>query len=490
MNDDVTGSAGARFVHAAGWPACLRLAPDLRYAATNAAYDAMMGRCLTGLTLVEAHPELAGQGIFEMHEEVMRTGKPISHEDRMVRLRAPDGTMVPRWFAFTYQPWFEHGQAVGVLVLARETTEAVRTREALEQAIRARDDLSRTVAHDLRTPLNAIAGWMQVLERMPADAQRVQQAARVVLRNVDALVQLLDDLAMSPTRTGPIEIERGPVDFAALVGDAVETIRPRASDAGIHVVVQTDPRCHVHGDDRRLLQVVNNLLSNALKYGAPEHDAAPTRLRVSLALWQGRVRLQVEDEGRGIEPALLGRIFEPYVQGDSSSPGFGLGLSICRGLVEAHGGTLQAHSEGPGRGSTFTVELPWLADGRPERTLPGRPRVLVVEDHDDTRAFMVELLGLCGVEVHSARDGADALAFLEGATVDLVVSDLDMPRIDGLAMVHALTAQGYTLPAIAVTANADGELARQAREAGFLEVLTKPVSLERFQRVLDDLLGR
>lgn len=629
MSDDSAVAAGIQFVRAAGWPCSLRLGEELRFVATNDAYDAMIGRSVEGQTLIEAFPEVVEQGMLALHQGVMRTGTPERHEDRRVFLRGPCGELVERYFTFTYQPWYGPSGIIGVIGMALETTEAVRTREALkrtlarlesetsllnrlvanapvaialarapdwsfevcnramadifrrpleevrgrsvfdfapglaaqgfrdlmdqvaatgepyvgvgipvtiegpdgpgplrrfdfvyerlpgedepvellivahdvtaihdarealERTLKARDDFSRAVAHDLRTPLNAISGWMQVLGRMRGDPARVDQAVRVVQRNVDAIAQLLDDLAVVRAGGGPVELNRIPVDLSALVADAIEALRPRAAGAHLTLSSRLDPRCDVYGDPTRLQQVINNLLANALKYGSPGAGTSTSEVRVEVARHGEQVVLTVADEGRGIAPELVERVFEPYFQGDPESPGLGLGLSICRSLVEAHGGALSVRSEGLGRGATFEVRLPWCEPVVPhDDTVDEAPRVLLVEDHADTRAFMIELLRMCGLEVHAVRDGAEAMAFLEAADVDMVVSDLNMPRIDGIAMAHAFAAQGYNLPAIAITANTDADTVTRAREAGFLQVLAKPVSLDALRAAIDRMLGR
>jgi signal transduction histidine kinase len=244
---------------------------------------------------------------------------------------------------------------------------ATREQEArteAEQANRLKDEFLALLSHELRTPLNAVMGWTQILQAAGLTQPTVVRGLASIKRNAEAQHRLVEDLLdVSRIVTGKFPLERQPVDLRAAVSAAVETIRPAATTKNVRLTADLNTAVRVDGDAYRLQQVTTNLLSNALKF-TPEGG----QVDVWLATVKGYAALAVRDSGEGIAPELRPHIFDRFRQGDSSSTrahgGLGLGLALAKHIVEAHGGTIEAHSEGPGRGSTFSVRIP-AADSRP-----------------------------------------------------------------------------------------------------------------------------
>jgi PAS domain S-box-containing protein len=405
------------------------------------------------------------------------------------------------------------GTVVGASTIARDISERVRTDEerrrllASEQAARAqaeaanraKDEFLATVSHELRTPLTAILGWGAMLERMaPADA-RTAKAVQSISRNTRALTQLVDDLLdVSRMIAGKIRLEVGPVDIGDVVDAAVEAVLPAATakDIELDVSIAAGTRT-LAGDAARLQQAVWNLLSNAIKFTPPGG-----RVQVSTRGVDGEIELVVKDSGIGIEPAFLPYVFDRFRQADPSSTrahtGLGLGLAIVRHLVELHGGTVQAASDGRDAGTQITMRLPCrhgsfdepasrsrlatapIASGA-RHALPRLDgvRILIVDDDRESGEVMREALLACGAEIQCVASAADAIDALSEARPDVVLSDIAMPGRDGYAVLREVRALepvfGRRVPVAAVSAYARSEDRDRALAAGFDEYLAKPV---------------
>jgi signal transduction histidine kinase/ActR/RegA family two-component response regulator len=371
--------------------------------------------------------------------------------------------------------------------LARALEREREARAHAEAASRAKDQFLATLSHELRTPLNAILGWAGLL-REAADPERVARGLAVVERNGRALAQLVSDLLdMSRLAAGDMEVVREDVDLLSAVDEAVESVRPAARAKGVSLTRAAGPELpRVHGDRARLRQVAWNLLSNAVKF-TPSGGAIDVRLGIE----EGRAVLEVADTGIGMTPEVLSAVFDPFVQADASPArrhgGLGLGLAICRELVELHGGTIGADSEGPGRGTTFRVSLP--AAPRVAPVAPGpagsRPdlrgaRVLVVDDEDDSRDLLLQLLASWGAQPTGAASAREALEAIARERPDLVVSDIAMPGEDGLAFIRDLRrseakSAERRVPVAALTAFARADDRDRTLAAGFDAHLAKPV---------------
>ena len=384
-----------------------------------------------------------------------------------------------------------------VALAIRNARLLAREQEALaesEAANRSKDEFLATLSHELRTPLTSMLGWVRMLRGARLDPEQTARALETIERNTRLQAKLIDDLLdVSRIVAGKIKVEQQRVDVAAVVGEAVQSLRREAELAGVELEVALASDAGVIiGDVVRLQQIVANLLSNAIKF-----TPAGGRIWVTLErVGDGSLRLVVRDTGVGIRSDLLSRIFDRFLQGDASRTrgrgGLGLGLAIVRHLVELHGGSITAASEGPGHGATFTVTLPTADTVLRGETPPftraqavhGRPldglRVLAVEDHDDSREVIRVALAERGAETVVVGSVDEALAVLEREPIDVLVSDVGMPHRDGYALVEALRELERTrgrrpIPAIALTAYAGRDDRERLLAAGFQVHVAKPI---------------
>lgn len=386
----------------------------------------------------------------------------------------------------------------------RASAEALREREAQAHAAnRAKDEFLATLSHELRTPLNVILGWAALLRQAPHDESRIAHALEIIERNARQQAQLIDDLLdVSRIVTGKLRLDRRPVPFAPLVASVVDALRPGADAKGLTIALgQLAPTSTVMGDADRLRQTVWNLISNAIKF-----TPSGGTIFVDLTRSEHYVRLCVRDTGIGIDPEFLPHVFERFRQADSSTTrvhnGLGLGLAIVRDLVELHGGSIDAQSDGRDRGATFIVTLPAAPASVPVvavTTTPARApaldglRILVVDDDPHTLDLLTTALGTTGAAVASADSAERALEQLTRQGADVIVSDIAMPGEDGLWLmrrVRRLPGKPGRTPAIALTALARSEDRVRVLGAGYQLHLTKPVQLDELQRCIARLAAR
>jgi signal transduction histidine kinase/CheY-like chemotaxis protein len=474
---------------------------------------------------------------------VVRTGRPeVFHEisDELLEAAAPDPELLAAARSLGLRssmclPLTVRGRAVGAislvaaesgrrfggedLALAEEIARRASTaiehallyREATEASL-LKDEFLATVSHELRTPLTSILGWATLLRARQDDPAQVSKGLETIERNARVQARLMEDLLdLSRIITGKLRLEVQPVEPGALVETALDSIRPAAAAKNLAVRSVIDPEPGlVMGDPGRLVQVVNNLLTNATKF-TPKGGT----IRVLVRRVDSSVEIVVQDNGLGIEPAFLPHVFERFRQADGgvtrAHGGLGLGLAICRSLVELHGGTIAADSPGPGRGATFTVRLP-VAPLRPSLT-PAAPspadelapasecseslkglHVLVVDDEPDTRDLLVAVLRDCKAEVSTAASAAEAMVMLRRDPPDVLVSDIGMPGEDGLTFLRRVrvlpAAEGGRVPAIALTAYASSGDRTRALRAGFNQFVSKPIENQELVLVIANLVGR
>jgi PAS domain S-box-containing protein len=386
-------------------------------------------------------------------------------------------------------------------------------REQAETANRAKDEFLATISHELRTPLNSIVGWAELLRKGALDEATLARAVDTISRNARSQAQLIEDLLdVSRIISGKMRLDVRRVDLAPIVEAAIDAVRPAADAKEVRIETTLNPRVgFLAGDSERLQQIAWNLLSNAVKF-TPKGG----RVQVSLMRVNSHVELTVADSGEGIAPELLPHVFDRFQQADTTparrSGGLGLGLAIVRHLAEMHGGSVRVTSEGPGKGSVFTVTLPVVAvasahdpgdathpavDVRHLAALPpslAGVRVLVVDDDRDARDLLAVVLAEREAEVRTASSAAEGLAELRGWRPDVLVSDIGMPVEDGyvfIARVRDLPAeQGGNVPAVALTAYARAEDRLRVLEAGYQMHLPKPVEPSELVTVLASLTGR
>ncbi len=365
-------------------------------------------------------------------------------------------------------------------------------RTAAEQANRVKDEFLAVVSHELRTPLNPILGWSKLLRSGRLSPERAAEALGTIERNAQQQAQLIDDLLdVSRILRNKLTLTIAPVDLIITVTDALETVRLAAEAKSIQLqAALTTDIGMIMGDVGRLQQIIWNLLSNAVKF-TPNGG----RIEVRLDRVDSLVQLQVVDTGKGIQPDFLPYLFEAFRQEDNTTTrqfgGLGLGLSIVRQLVELHGGTVWAESQGEGQGSTFTVRFPLPAA---EKQLTRRPsrlssadnrdfdlsdiRVLVVDDVTDSRELVGFVLEQSGAIVTPAKSAQAALEWLAKENFDVIISDIGMPDVNGYELLQQIRAdfpQLEAIPAIALTAYATESDQQQALDSGFQRHLAKPI---------------
>ena len=372
-------------------------------------------------------------------------------------------------------------------LLAREQT----AREDAERDNRAKDEFLAMLGHELRNPLDVVASAIHVLDAVGSKETRAVHTRTVISQQVRQLARLVDDLLdVSRVTTGKIALVCAPVDLAEIVAGGVRTVVDSGHGANHTIGVRSVP-AWVNGDRSRLEQIVMNLLSNALKY-------TPAGGEISIGV-EGdgtTARVTVKDSGAGIAPEVLGRIFDLFFQGrrtlDRAEGGLGIGLTLVRRLVELHDGRIDVSSAGPGKGSTFSVELPQIpppepsADSAGRTGSVGRRRILLVEDNQDSREMLKYLLELAGHEVHEATSGPTGLDAIFRLRPDVALVDLGLPGFDGFELAKRVraSAEGRGVRLVALSGYGLPEDQRRSREAGFDTHLVKPADPARLAIVI------
>ena len=418
---------------------------------------------------------------------------------REVLGRRKDGSVFPMDLAVTEFRIESRRFFTGI---ARDITDRKRLEQQLNQRLEQlaeadvqKNDFLAMLAHELRNPLAPLRNALHLV-RPGARPELIEQARSMMERQVEHMVRLVDDLLdLSRIVRNKIELRKEPVDLESAVTRAVETAQP-VIDAHGHRLLISMPQgpVTVQGDLIRLSQVIANLLTNAAKY-----SDKPGRIWISVERKGGEGLLKVRDEGVGIEPALLPRIFDLFVQADHSlaraGGGMGMGLTLVKRLVEMHGGTVSVHSGGSGKGSEFVLRLPTAAAAQPDVQAAaalqpegkGARRILVVDDNVDAAESMALILKMSGYETQCAYDGPSALDAAQYYQPDVVVLDIGLPGMTGYEVAQKLREQPRfdKTPIIAVTGYGQEEDRRRSRQAGFDHHLTKPVSPEVLQSFLD-----
>ena len=387
------------------------------------------------------------------------------------------------------------GRIVGASKIARDITHSKQVEEALKDADRRKDEFLAMLAHELRNPLAPIRNAIEILRTKGPPEPELDWARNVIERQVQQMTRLVDDLLdVSRITQGKIALRRERVELAAVVGSAVESTRSLVEELGhqLTVALPSEPIL-LEADPARLSQVLMNLLNNAAKYTNPGG-------RIWLTAEPGGegVSIRVRDNGIGIDPQMLPRVFEVFTQAEQSMErsqgGLGIGLTLVQRLVEMHGGTVSAHSEGTGKGTEVVVRLPVLGsdDRLPESAVqrrdaagPSRLLILVVDDNRDAAESLAMLLQMWGHEVRTAHDGLAAVEAAAEFEPDVVLLDIGLPKLNGYDAARQISqARRRSMVLVALTGWGQDEDRRRSSEAGFHHHLTKPVELEALQRVL------
>jgi PAS domain S-box-containing protein len=461
---------------------------------------------------VTVHPEDRAQFVAA-GLSALETGTPFEIECRRFSVSAA----AFRWLLIRAMPmrdaagrvlrWF--GTCTDVENQKRELSERERLlaeahrlaeeRESLISALHAEGDRKNEflaiLSHELRNPLTPIANGLYILERAAPDGEQAKRAREVIERQVHHMTRLIDDL-LDVTRItrGKIRLHQEPVELNGLLRRSSEDHREHFRRAGIELEVQLlrEPLV-VHGDATRIAQVVGNVLQNAAKF-------TPSGGRVVLSLGQenpNEATIVVQDTGAGMTEETLSRVFEPFVQAehtiDRSGGGLGLGLALARGIVNLHGGSIEARSEGPGLGSAFLVRLPAGAAQGPlvtpraaDSRRGGIHRILIIEDNADAAQTLREVLELSDHTVEVARDGSEGLARARTFEPEIVLCDIGLPAMDGYAVARQMRAdpQLRTAFLVALSGYALKEDIDRSREAGFDWHMAKPATIEAIGNVL------
>ncbi|HTT72293.1 MAG TPA: ATP-binding protein, partial [Anaeromyxobacteraceae bacterium] len=494
-----------------------------------------MAEALTGFRRAEALRQPV-EAVFRVHGANRRTIESpfarIFRETRAVNLPRETVLVARSGEAFPVEgcgaPIRDgRGQPRGVVLVFRDIRERRRVEEErgsllvreraaradAEQASRAKDEFIATLSHELRTPLNSVLGWARLLRLGKLDAGAVRRAVEAIERGATTQAQIVDDLLdMARIVRGQLRLDVRPVELVPVIEAAIDTVRPAAAARDIGIVAALDPKAGpVAGDPGRLQQVAWNLFTNAIKF-----TPSGGKVEVRLAQAGDHVELKVKDSGAGIPPEFLPHVFERFRQADSSTTrahgGLGLGLSIVRHIVEAHGGTVSADSPGLGLGSVFTVCLP-IPQTKPRprdaeapraqpRTATPAPRmvslkgvsVLVVDDDADTLEVVRQLLEQAGARVTVAASAPEALEAFRHEPPQVLLSDIGMPGQDGYELIRQVRNlgedQGGDVPAVALTAFAHSEHRQQALTAGYQLYLAKPIEPGELTAAVARLLGR
>jgi len=485
--------------------------------------------------------EIIGQHFSRFYpQDAIESGWP-EHE---LRVAATEGRFVDEgwrvrkdgskfWAHVTITALRDDGRLRGFAKLTRDLTERKRT-EALEasgaeretmleaernarmlaqRSARMKDEFLATLSHELRTPLNAILGWTQLLRsRGASEPAELARAMEIIERNARAQVRLIDDLLdLSRIMSGRFRLDVQQVSLLEIVRGALDSIEPTARTKGVRLESVLDPQSVVvSGDPARLQQVFWNLLSNAVKF-TPKGG----RIQVVLQRVNSHIEFSISDTGIGIPTAFLPHVFERFSQKDSSTHreygGLGLGLAICKQLVDLHGGSIQAKSMGEGQGATFVVTLPLIILGKekddarrvhptaaelseavPVPRLDG-VRALLVDDEADALELIRRVLENQGALVTTVRSGDQALRLLESSTPDVLISDIGMPGMDGYQFMRRMRAaepKERRVPALALTAFARPDDRKHAILAGYQAHLAKPFDMAELAIVVAGLVGR
>jgi signal transduction histidine kinase len=390
--------------------------------------------------------------------------------------------------------------------LQAEVSERVRAQEALEAADRRKDDFLAMLSHELRNPLAAIQGAIELMQLKKLDDTQLVWARDVLSRQNRHLSRLIDDLLdVSRITRGKLTLHTEPVELREVMEHALETVRPLMESRRHQLTVSiSNVPLHVRGDAVRLSQVMCNLLTNAAKY---TDEGGKVELTLASEAGSGsgndQAIIRVQDNGRGIPNEVLSRLFEPSTHEERLNSGehggLGIGLIVVRGLVQMHGGSVEARSEGAGRGSMFTVRLPLLSAEEFKMTVaPTRDamvaepavasslRILVVDDNQDSACSMTLLLELQGHEVQVAHAGQVALRMAQESTPDVILLDIGMPGMNGYEVARHLRSQAAFADTLLVAVTGYGRASdvKQTESAGFDHHLVKPIDYDKLQSLL------
>jgi PAS domain S-box-containing protein len=457
---------------------------------------------MAGLTPDEAHG--AGwtnavhpddrERVMSNWQSAVQAGVSSSDEFRFL---LPDGRVT--WIKGNAVPLLdESGRLVGYIGTVADISEHKQSEEALKEADRRKDEFLALLAHELRNPLAPIRTGLELIRLSGDDRQVVEEVRAMMEKQTQQMVRLIDDLLdVNRITRGAIELCKSPVELSSIIENAVDTARPAIDEAGhqLQVILPTQPIL-LEADATRLAQVVSNLLNNAAKFMPRGGNIVLTAERQD-----AEVVVAVADTGIGIPAEMLDRVFDMFTQVDRSmersQSGLGLGLTLVKRLVELHGGMVEAHSAGPGKGSEFRIRLPMLRQAAREIQVneaqcqppAGRRRILVVDDNENAAIVMGMLLKALGNEVRTCYDGLTAIDVASEFRPDIILLDLGMPKLNGYDTEIRIREQpwGKRVVLAALSGWGQDEDKRQTRQAGFDHHFTKPIEPDVLKRLLAEI---
>ncbi|MDB4975894.1 MAG: hypothetical protein JWN48_4235 [Myxococcaceae bacterium] len=471
-----------------------------RFIRANGAMSKRLGlddpRDAVGKTSSELPAQDVALALQQQDELVLKTGQAQHYK---LELRST-AEQAPEWDLVTRLPLHDgENGVVGIIGIFRNVTEQKRAELAIQDAVKRRDQFLAMLSHELRNPLGAIVAATALLQAGRADTEKRHKLLHILERQSQHMARLLDDLLeVSRVTQDRIELVKTTVDLTAVTREACDAARASMDERGLTFSVKLEARpLYVDGDAARLQQIETNLLHNAAKY-TPRGGHVELELRR-----EGDTALiSVRDDGMGIQPDMLQQVFELFVQNkrtlDRADGGLGVGLTLVRGLVNKHGGSVSASSEGEGKGSQFVVRLPLIeaptTDGA-VRVLPSverrtrKPSVVIVEDNADSRGLLCELLEFAGFNCHTAEDGLSGLSRIEELAPDVAVVDIGLPGIDGLELARRLRAKPRErrIVLIALTGYGQRTDSEKVYGAGFDRHLVKPVDPAQLTKLLNEL---
>jgi signal transduction histidine kinase/DNA-binding response OmpR family regulator len=480
---------------------------DLRFDHINPAAEKLLqedANELLGRYVIATYPQLGADGLLEKLRPVIESGEPVEFELHSTRWEPP------RWYRLAGSKLGD-GVAVNYAdITSRKTAvqDMQKAKEAAEQADRSKSAFLAMISHELRTPMNGVIGFTNLLLDTELTATQ-KDYTQTIQGSSNALLVLIDDiLDFSKIEAGKLELEIHPFDVRHCLHDATTLLNPQASTKGLSLVETIDANVPkmIFSDATRLRQVVVNLMGNALKF------TSQGRIELNVMADADMLRFEVRDTGIGMTPEVVGRLFQPFAQGDSSTTrrfgGTGLGLAICKRLIELMGGEISVKST-PGTGSTFSFTIP-LTElppakyvPRPEMqtmTLPGgitrndKPpgsfatdyplRILVAEDNSTNMKVALLLLERLGYRGDPVRNGVECLEAVRRLPYDVILMDMQMPEMDGIECTRQLRAEGSNIRVIALTADALIDAQGRCLQAGMNDYVTKPIARDKLERAL------
>ena len=470
------------------------------------------GREVLGRPLLEAIPEYRNHPFPHILRSVMESGESFSATEVSARFdRDGSGTLEESFWNVVYQPVRSASGVVdGVMTFDLDVTEQVHARRKLEEQSSAlaqaleraaegdhrKNEFMAILAHELRGPLGPVMNSLEIMKRADADPDLRERARVMMERQIVQMKRLIDDLLdVSRIAQNQIEINKTHVNLGEVLEQAVEASRPLCIAAGhtLTITPLTEP-LYIEADAARLTQVFDNLFTNACKYTDPGG-----RIDIAVERQGSDVVVRVTDSGIGIEAGHLARVFEKFIQIDRSAGrargGLGLGLALVRQLVELHGGTVTAHSEGPGRGSVFTVRLPILTSLPVVRELPpvrtppapgSARRILLVDDSRDSVESLALLLSVEGYETKTAYNGVEAFEKAASFRPDVILLDIGLPLMSGYDVCRKIRSEpwGEDIVVLAHTGWGHEDDRRRTTEAGFDGHLLKPVDFAVLMKLI------